>query len=336
VSTLDVARRLETYAATVVADALVPGLTVALADATGGAWCAGYGTADAATGERVGVATVFEAASLSKPVVAYGVLLLAQEHVLDLDRPLDSYLPAPYLPSEPGARTISARMALGHTTGFPNWRPRGGPLALLRGPGTRFGYSGEGYVYLQRVVEQLTGQPLDGFLGERVLGPLAMADSTFVWTTGMEQRAARGHNAAGAPVPKDKPGRANAAWSLHTTAPDFVRFVGALLGAAEAGPLSGPGVEEMLRPHTPLHGPLAWGLGWGLHQESGGETLFWHWGDNAGYKAFAAGSRSRGVGVVVLTNGNAGLAVAERLVLEALPPLRAPFDALRDFGPYLS
>lgn len=335
-STAEVVGRLEACTAAVMADAFVPGVAVAVADETGVAWAAGYGIADAATLEPVGAETVFEAASLSKPVTAYGVLLLAQEGILDLDRPLDSYLPAPYLPSEPGAAAITARMALGHTTGFPNWRPRGEPLALRREPGTRFGYSGEGYVYLQKVVEHLTGQTLDRFLDEQVLEPLAMADSAFVWTDKLDRRAARGHNKTGAPVPKENPARANAAWSLHTTAPDFARFVGALLGAAEPGPLDGRGVEEMLRPHTPLHGPLAWGLGWGLQHEPGGEALFWHWGDNYGYKAFAAGSRSHAAGVVVLTNGNAGLAAAERLVQEVLPPLRAPFDALRDFSRYLS
>lgn len=345
VDAAEVAERLDACAAAVVADGLVPGLAVALADATGAAWCAGHGTADVSTGDRVGAGTVFEAASLSKPVVAFGALLLVQEGILDLDRPLDSYLTDPYLPSEPRAAAITARMVLGHTTGYPNWRPRGEPLTLLRDPGSRFGYSGEGYVALQRVVEHLADQPLDVVLGERVLGPLAMASSSFIWTDNLERpaapgdsaRVARGHTKAGAPLPKEKPARANAAWSLHTTAGDLARFVGALLGPSNENVLRARAVEEMLQPHVPLHGALGWGLGWGLRQAPGGdETLFWQWGDNNGYKAFAAGSRSRAVGIVVLTNGNAGLAAAERLVPEVLPALREPFDALRDFGRYLS
>jgi CubicO group peptidase (beta-lactamase class C family) len=226
-------------------------------------------------------------------------------------------------------------MVLGHTTGFPNWRPRGEPLALLRDPGTRFGYSGEGYVYLQKVIERLTATPLDRLVAEHVLQPLGMTDSTFVWRDDLDSRVARGHNKAGDPVPKEKPVRANAASSLHTTAPDLARFVGTMLGRPTTArpPHS---VANMLTPHTPLHGPLSWGLGWGLRTAPDGEILFWHWGDNFGYKAFAAGSPTRGLGIVVLTNGNAGLAAAERLVKAVLPPLDAPFDTLRDFGRYVA
>src|SRR6185295_2724162 len=106
--------------------------------------------ADVTTGRPVDPRTIFEAASISKPIVALGALDLVRRGALSLDTPLDAYLPEPYLPVDRRASTITARMVLGHTTGFPNWRPRGEPLALLRDPGTRFGYSGEGYVYLQR------------------------------------------------------------------------------------------------------------------------------------------------------------------------------------------
>jgi hypothetical protein len=83
-----------------------------------------------------------------------------------------------------------------------------------------------------------------------------------------------------------KPSHAHAAWSLHTTAGDFARFVSALLGPSSNGPLRAQAIETMLRPHIPLHDCLAWGLGWGLQEAPGGETLFWQWGDNPGYKAF--------------------------------------------------
>lgn len=163
--------RIEAVAPIALASAPVPGLAVALADATGATWGRGYGVADASTGRPVDRSTLFEAASLTKPVVALAVLALARGGLLDLDRPLDDYLPAPYLPTDARAAAITTRMALGHTTGLPNWRPRGESLALLRDPGSRFGYSGEGYVYLQQAIEHLTGVPLERLCHERVLAP---------------------------------------------------------------------------------------------------------------------------------------------------------------------
>jgi CubicO group peptidase (beta-lactamase class C family) len=342
----DLKAQIEGLARRAMAEAPVPGLAVALVTVAGNTWSRAYGIAETSTGRAVEPRTVFEAASLTKPLVAFAALALVRDGVLDLDRPLDRYLAAAYLPAEERAASITTRMVLGHTTGLPNWRPRGKPLALLRDPGTRFGYSGEGYVYLQHALEHITGGPLHSLVAARVLAPLGMVDSTLIWRDELECRIAVGHSKGGAAVPKEKPARANAAWSLHTTAPDLARFVGAMLGTSAAGVASGthPGAvdpiveiaEAMLRPHTTLHGSLAWGLGWGLQGGPAGETLFWHWGDNFGYKAFVAGSCERGLGVVVLTNGNAGLAAAERLVRTVLPSLDEPFDALRDFSQYLS
>jgi CubicO group peptidase (beta-lactamase class C family) len=348
----DLLTTVEALAPVAMREASIPGLALSLVTSRGDLWSRAHGIADTSTGRVVDPSTPFEAASLTKPVVALTVLSLAHDRVLDLDRPLDTYLAAPFLPAEPRAGAITARMALGHTTGFPNWRPRGNagdsaqPLALLRDPGTRFGYSGEGYVFLQRVAERVTGTPLHQLCAERVLAPLGMADSTLVWRDDLETRVARGHNNSGAPVPKDKPARANAASSLHTTAPDLGRLVAAMLGAppplasaAGTSAIVAGLTGSMLHPHAALHGSLSWGLGWGLQLGADGAaagTHFWHWGDNYGYKAFAAGSRSHGLGIAVLTNGNAGLAAAERLVRAVLPSLDAPFDALREFTRYVS
>ena len=109
---------------------------------------------------------IYEAASLSKPVLALGVLTLVQEGKLDLDRPLSTYLSHAYEhqdnPFRPGATDavsdprfskITARMVLSHTSGLPNWS-HNGPLTLQSDPGTKWSYSGEGYVYLQAVVNR--------------------------------------------------------------------------------------------------------------------------------------------------------------------------------------
>src|SRR6266550_437312 len=122
--------------------------------------------------------TVFAAASLSKPVFASGVMSLVDAGALELDRPLTDYVAEPYLADDERAASITARIVLSHTTGFPNWR-EDGPLFLRWPPGTRWGYSGEGYAYLQQVVEHLTGVSLDRYLADAVLAPLGMDDSTF-------------------------------------------------------------------------------------------------------------------------------------------------------------
>jgi CubicO group peptidase (beta-lactamase class C family) len=118
---------------------------------------------------------IFEAASLSKPIFAAAVLTLVQQGKLDLDRPLASYLSGPYrheqnpfghgpsdVVTDPRLARVTARMVLSHTSGLPNWS-RHQPLSFLANPGQKWSYSGEGYVYLQHVVETITGEDLQHF-----------------------------------------------------------------------------------------------------------------------------------------------------------------------------
>jgi CubicO group peptidase (beta-lactamase class C family) len=157
-------------------------------------WTHGIGVKSTATGEPVTSDTVFQVGSLGKPVFAYAVLRLVEAGQLDLDRPLDDELPAPYIPDEPRARGITARHILCHTTGLPNWRFEAEDvLSVGFTPGERFQYSGEGYFYLQRVVEELSGQPFESFMQEQVLRPLGMRRSTYLWSADHERWMASGH-----------------------------------------------------------------------------------------------------------------------------------------------
>ncbi len=273
--------------------------------------------------EPVTERTVFEACSLSKPVFAYAVMSLVAEGRLDLDRPLVSCVPQGYLEREffkaeigdERVRGITARMVLSHRTGFPNWRDDSG-LSLVFDPGLKFGYSGEGYVLLQAVVERLTGMPLQEFARQRVFEPLGMTDSSFVWNDGLEARAASPHSSSGEALPNRKRTKANAAGSLHTTGPDFARFLLALL--------DGPGLSdklraEMLSKQTPISPGIDWGLGVGLETASRTESV-WHWGDNPGFKCFFLVSRQERSGFVYFTNSDAGLALAWDLTARLAGP----------------
>jgi len=148
--------------------------------------------------------SVFQAASLSKPVFAYGVMKLVQEGKLDLDAPVVQYLPQGYshpfyphlassstdLVTDPRLQKVTVRMALNHTSGLPNWAQ--GPLVVDTSPGEKWQYSGEGYMLLQRAVEAVTQEKLDAWMDKRVFAPLAMHQSSFVWKPSFEETTVPG------------------------------------------------------------------------------------------------------------------------------------------------
>lgn len=175
--------------------ATVPGLALATVDG-GRIWTRGFGRAGDEGRESVSNATVFEAASLGKPLFAYAVLRLVDRGLIDLDRPLWSYLAFPD-GDNPRMRKVTSRHVLTHTTGLPNWRQAPGPLEPASEPGKTFSYSGEGIFCLQRVVEKLTNRPFARFMREEVLDPLGMRESSYVWRPEFEGRMAEGHDAEG-------------------------------------------------------------------------------------------------------------------------------------------
>lgn len=309
---LELARRLPVL----LESAEIPGLSAAQVADGRVAWAGAFGVRSAATGAPVDQATVFQAASLSKPVFAYLVMRLVDRGVLELDRPLAEYRPHPRLAHEPRYREITARMVLSHRTGMPNWG--GDRLELAFDPGTGFGYSGEGYVYLQRVVEELTGLGLEALARREVFGPLGMERSAYVWQPRFEANATVGHDEAGNAGELARHEEANAAASLLTTARDFGRFVAAVLAgtglSAEAHRtmLAPAGRAEVDHASAEENARIRWALGWGV--QTGEPRSLWHWGDNGSHKAFVIAFPESGTAVVYFANSTHGLAIAEEVV----------------------
>ena len=175
----------------------VPGIGIAVVEAGALAWSRGFGVADAERGTPVEDSTLWEAASLSKPVFAYTVLQLVDRGELALDAPLLKYARPAYLGQSPWIERITVRDVLRHTTGLPNWRkdPANEPLIPAVAPGTRIDYSGEAFVWLQLAVEAVTGESLDQTMRRLLFDPAGMRDSSYGWDAALAARSVHGHRA---------------------------------------------------------------------------------------------------------------------------------------------
>ena len=284
---------------------------------------------------NAGIDTGFPAASLSKAVFAWAVRDLARAGKLDWNKPLQDYVD---LGLTGDGRAITAEHVLTHSTGLVNWRFKADePLTAAFKPGTRWQYSGEGIVLLQRVVEKIAGMPMAKYMRERVLRPLGMSASTFAWTPEVQSRAAAGHDREGQPLERSlayyeqrnqaivgdgesvtydeivaayQKAKAvalpiaispNMAGSLQTTAPDYGRFLAHVLADTSEH-------AAEYRPRVDVNRHIAWTLGLGVDRSLGAPAYF-HWGDGPGFKNFAWVQPSRKTALVFLTNGDHGAAL---------------------------
>jgi CubicO group peptidase (beta-lactamase class C family) len=240
-------------------------------------------------------------------------------------------------------KKVTARHVLSHSTGWVNWRFKPGePLRCAFPPGTKFGYSGEGFVHLQRVVEKLADQSLEQLFEKRIYQPLGLKATSMIWRDDLAPRLAAGHTRRGRPT-DDFSARAakwvselaahrgvpvaalrmeqlmdyarekklpslpvqmphNAAASLRTTAPEYAVF----LRRAMATP-------EMRKPLVKVAADLSWALGMATEGAAGRE-IFSQWGDNPGFKNIAIANTAENWGVVILTNGDGGAKVWSRVL----------------------
>lgn len=282
----------------------IPGLSLALINGNEIVYYKTYGVKNATTKEPVTEETLFEAASITKPVFGFVVLSLAEKGIIDLDKPLYEYLPFEALEITPEYKKMTARHVLIHRSGLPNWG-----VPLINTPGTEYGYSGEGFEYLKRVVVEITGKPVEQLLDEELIEPLGLYHMEFKDSEELRKVASSGHlgsNPTGWPIPSE-PGMAH---SMHTEAKAFSGFAIALLN--QQG-LSENTYLELAKIHTETPKEY-WdspeyqeGAGLGLHiRESGFGKVIGHGGNNGDFKCLFEVYQDLGMGYVVFTNSDMG------------------------------
>jgi CubicO group peptidase (beta-lactamase class C family) len=297
----------------------VPGISVALIEDAQLRWQGHFGVKSRMAALPVEANTIFEAASLSKPVFAYLVLQLCEQGIINLDVLLTSYFPLEALArrfdlSQPDLPQITARQVLSHTAGFGNWDDA--DVGKIRfSPGKKFAYSGEGYQYLQRAVEYVTKRPLEAHAQANIFEPLKMATSSYIWQDRFNGQFAEGHGEGRSPDVGKHWAEGFAAFSLHTTAQDFAALLIDMMRTTKIEPfqLSPKWLVRMLEPQVRINDNLAWALGWGLVRTDH-DWCFWHWGDIGDYQCFAIGSRTDRCGLVIMTNSDTGLPLCQQIV----------------------
>lgn len=308
----------------------VPALSIAVVNDFKIHWARAYGVADVQTKNPVTVETRFQAASISKPVFAMGVLKAVQSGAFSLDVDINTLLKTWKLP--PGfSSPVTARSLLSHTSGaddgfgFPGYDPavprptpqqilRGesptvrGPVSFARAPYQAFKYSGGGFVIMQVAFTDRLGKPFADIMQDSVLAPLGMSASTYEQPLpiALESQAAHAHDTQGKPL--------NAPWhvfpeqaaaGLWTTPSDLARFVIEVQAAAQ-GPagrvLDQLHAREMISPV----GVGPYGVGLSIEAQGGG-WYFSHTGSNWGYRAKIIGHLRKGYGMVIMTNSDGGV-----------------------------
>lgn len=240
------------------------GLAIAVIDRGRPIVIRSYGKRNAA-GAPLTRNTIMYGASLTKAVFAFTVMHLVEDGKLDLDRPLATYLAKPLpdygnldaygnwgdLAGDDRWRKITARMVLTHSTGFANFSflEPDGKLRFHFDPGTRYGYSGEGMMMLQFVIEQGLGINLGAEMERRVFDPFGMTNTSLKWRPDFARNLANGWTADGSVEPHDERSRVRAAGSMDTTIADMAKFV---TGFMRREGIMSARKPEMLRPQLPI------------------------------------------------------------------------------------
>jgi CubicO group peptidase (beta-lactamase class C family) len=308
----------------------IPGVTIAVADSGRIVWARGFGLKQAGTRDSVGPETLFQAASISKPVSATAALVLVEQGKLALDENVNAYLRSWKLPDNQytAKEKVTLRRIMSHSAGlsvhgFEGYTPgeplptvpqirdgakpaNSGPVRVVRVPGTEWSYSGGGTTLMQLVLMDVTGEPFDVLVKRLELDPAGMTNSLYAapLPAELESRAASAHTADGTMIkgrwhvyPELGPA------ALWTTPTDLLKWAIAIADARAGRSraiLSDTMAKRMLtveKAPTGL-GPFLEGSGRGFR--------FGHGGDNAGFHADLVYFPETGQGAAIMTNGDLG------------------------------
>ena len=310
----------------------VPAVSVAVIRDFKIEWARAWGVKDVKTGDAATVDTLFQAASISKPVAAMASLRAVQDGRFTLDQDINTILKSWKLPARPtsSGEIVTPRMLMSHTSGtddgfgFPGYLPDAprpsivqildgvppanrGSVRVGRPPMTGYKYSGGAVTIEELALTDVLGKPFPLIMREMVLGPIGMTNSTYEQPlpANRHAQAAHAHNQTG--QPGDAPWRVHpehAAAGLWTTPTDLAKFaieVQQALAGRSTKVLSRTMAQEMV---TPVGvGPFA--VGFTIAKEGEG-WYFSHGGSNVGFRCDLIAHRSKGYGAVIMTNGDNG------------------------------
>lgn len=294
----------------------MPGLSIAIINDAKIVYHRSLGVSNQETKAKVDDQTVFEAASLTKPIFAFFVMKMVEKGVLSLDTPLYRYLPNPDIDYDDRYKLITARMVLDHTTGLPNWRHhnRGEELDIKFTPGTQYQYSGEGFEYLANAIAHRMGtnlKKLEVLFRQEVATPLGVNQAHFVWNDYLAAHKATGYWTENDKfVPREiwKPVMFSAAAGLQTEAVSYANF---LIAVMENKGLKRELLEEMLKEHvqitdsTTLKKYNARALGFAVQHVPTG-VRYIHGGSNGDFQSYFVLYKDRKKGYVFFTNCDKG------------------------------
>ena len=296
-------------------------------------------------------------ASLSKAVFSVLVMKLVEDKIIDLDTPLESYLPKKIyqyaaetrwhdnysdLKQDSLYHKITARMCLAHTTGFANWRfiEPDRKLKVNSIPGTKYSYSGEGFVYLQVVLEKITGKGLEELAQEIIFKPLQMKNSSYEWQPRFQNDFAYGHMKNGETYKKDIDNEPRGGSTLETTASDYIKFLTAILNQEI---LTEASYEEIFSPQIRIHslknfGPdaklstnkydsiqLSYGLGWVYLKTPHGKAVS-KGGHGDGFQHYSILFPESGKGILIMTNSDNGESIYKELLEYTMADTYTPWE----------
>jgi len=274
---------------------------------------------------RSGVAApcnaIFNVASLTKPVVTMLTLKLVSNGAWNLDEPLSNYWVEPDIKADLRHKKLTTRLVLSHQTGFKNWRylDKDNKLAFDTTPGTRFGYSGEGFEYLRKALENKFKKGIEQLTDSLLFRPLEMNDTRHAWDKFTdENRFAHWYDENGNEHKRDyKATSISAADDLLTTIEDYGKFAAHVL---QGGGLDSSVFNQMIRPHTPTKDGLHFGLGWEMFLDVGPkkEYALTHSGGDAGVQALVVLLPVSKQGLIIFTNGDNGYKLYSKLIIELL------------------
>jgi len=304
----------------------IPGMTVAFINNGAIVHHRNFGYANLQDSIKVSDKTIFEGASISKPIFAYFVMKYVEEGKIDLDTPLYKYLPYPDIAEDERYKKITARMVLSHRSGFPNWRsdhPEN-KLIIQFEPDTDYFYSGEGYQYLAKVLKHIEQTDWDGLekqFQSKVAIPLGMKHTVFIQNDYTKYNKAEPYDKNSKWISPERDidsifrYQFRAPASIHSEPLDFSKWLIALMGKKG---LEENSFEELFEVHSyvdEFNGiEVDYTLGF-FKPRLPLTSVYLHGGNNYGFTSYFAIDPDKKWGFVLFTNSEYGEQLGSELTL---------------------